>query len=199
MFYWNSSSRNPDDNGMVVAASDNDNKDGRWSRVDSGPLDIRWFGASPTQDATQAIQATLAAAGRGGEVRIPAGAFHVSRPLEIPQGVHLVGTGLLSELHYSGPARTGCLRVSGEPKTISLAISRLNILVLTEEAYGVDLSGMSYSRFDHITVHLRPPPTQRRAARGTFQQADEPNDRSDQVCPVHSRLLQQFFYNKLRV
>ena len=66
MFYWNSSSRNPADNGMVVAASDNDNKDGRWSRVDSGPLDIRWFGASPTQDATQAIQAALAAAGRPG-------------------------------------------------------------------------------------------------------------------------------------
>ncbi len=159
MFYWNSSSRNPDDNGMVVAASDNDNKDGRWSRVDSGPLDIRWFGASPTQDATQAIQAALAAAGRGGEVHIPAGAFHVSRPLEIPQGVHLVGTGLLSELHYSGPAGTGCLRVSGEPKSISLAISRLNILVLTEGAYGVDLSGMSYSRFDHITIHLRQPNT----------------------------------------
>lgn len=157
MFHWNATAMTDDDNGSVVASRET--KMGRWIRVDSRPLDIRWFGANENQDATHAIQAALRAAQRGGEVRIPAGSFHISRPLEIPQGVHLVGTGLLSVLHYSGPAGTGCLRVAGEPKSISLAISRLNILVLKGGAFGVDLSGMSYSRFDHITVHLRQPNT----------------------------------------
>ena len=157
MFHWNASSRTPDDNGLVVAPPEK--QTGRWTRVDSGSLDIRWFGANPTEDATKAIQGALSAAHRGGEVSIPAGTFGISQPLRIPQGVHLSGTGLLSVLNYSGPANTGCLRVDGVPRSISLAISRLNILVQTEGAYGVDLSGMSYSRFDHITVHLRQPNT----------------------------------------
>ena len=157
MFHWNASSSSPDDNGLIVA--NRETRTGRWTRVTSEPLDIRWFGADSTRDATKAIQGALSAVARGGEVRIPAGIFQVSRPLEIPQGVHVVGTGLLSELHYSGLAGTGCLQVAGPPKSISLAISRLNILVLNKGAFGIDLRGMSYSRFDHITVHLRQPNT----------------------------------------
>ncbi len=86
MFHWNASSRTPDDNGLVVAPPEK--QTGRWTRVDSGPLDIRWFGANPTEDATKAIQGALSAAHRGGEVSIPAGTF-----------------GILSLIHISEPTR----------------------------------------------------------------------------------------------
>ena len=159
LFHWNQALATPDNNGSVIASDDAPGKPGRWTRVDSGPVDVRWFGAHVAADATAAIQAALKSCTHGGEVSIPAGAYTISQPLEVPQGVHVRGTGLFTELNYTGPKETGCFRVEGEPASVSLAISRLNILVQTEGSYGVDLQGMSFSRFDHITVHLRKPNT----------------------------------------
>ena len=156
VFYWNSTSRKVDDDGSVVAG---DEPVGRWERAVTGCWDIRAFGATSGRDATAAIQRALDAAAGGGSVYVPRGAFRVSRPLRVPQGVLLHGDGLFSELHYSGPAKSGCLQVAGDAVSSALGVSRINISVLSSGAWGIDLRRISYSRFDHVTIHLRQPQT----------------------------------------
>ena len=156
VFHWNAGSRAPDNDGSVIAS---DSAPGRWHRLPTSGCDIREFGAQAGRDATTAIQRALDAAQGGGSVHVPRGIFPVSQPLRIPQGVCLHGDGLFSELHYHGPAATGCLQVDGTASSSALGVSRLNLSVQTEGAWGVDLRRISYARFDHVTVHLRQPRT----------------------------------------
>ena len=157
LFHWVADALEEPNHGTILKCRLS--KSGRWRRVTAAPLDIRWFGAASIPDATNAIQSALDTAQSGGTVYVPSGKYRVTRPLQIPQGVLLQGDGLFSELHYEGPPKAGCLQVRGEPHTIALGVSRLNLFVHTEAAYGIDLRGMSYSHFDHMTVHLRQPRT----------------------------------------
>jgi hypothetical protein len=67
-----------------------------WRRLHSGPLDIRWFGASPSLvDNSDAILRTFdAAVRRGRAVLVPEGVFRHSRTLTLPEGpFRLTGVG----------------------------------------------------------------------------------------------------------
>jgi hypothetical protein len=154
LFQWIATSDATADDGIVVAGRGNGA--GRWHRVESHPIDVRWFGAAGDgADSTDAIQRALNAAQRGGTVLIPSGAYHVTGPLRIYQGTTLTGDGLLTQLNYAGSANTACLQSATPDRSCSFHVSRVNILVHTEGAWGVDLRGMSFGRFDHMTVHLR--------------------------------------------
>ena len=86
---------------------------------------------------------------------VPAGSYRLKKNLQLPQGIALIGDGLLSILHYDGPAGTGCLQSKEPSKSLAFHVARLNIEVHNEGAFGIDLRGMSYSRFDDLHIHLR--------------------------------------------
>ncbi|MCH2118906.1 MAG: hypothetical protein MK161_14535, partial [Pirellulales bacterium] len=50
---------------------------------------------------------------------------------------------------------TGCLQSKEPSKSLAFHLARLNIEVHNEGAFGIDLRGMSYSRFDDLHIHLR--------------------------------------------
>ncbi len=153
-FHWNAASSTEPDDGIVVVEVGK--KRGRWHRVETDPIDVRWFGAAADgTDATDAMQRALNAAARGGTVRIPSGTYVINQPLRVHQGTAVVGDGLLSLLRYAGPENSGCLQSATPERNCSFHVARLNIEVQSEGAWGVDLRGMSFSRFDHVTVHLR--------------------------------------------
>jgi hypothetical protein len=158
MFAWRGESTAEPDGGIVVRGYGKEK--GRWHRVESDPINVRWFGAKGDgAEATDAIQAALNAAPRGGMVRVPAGVYAISRPLKMHQGTHLTGDGLLSVLQYSGPARTGCLASATPELSCAFHVTGLNLELQTEGSWGVDLRGISFSRFDNMFAHLRVPRT----------------------------------------
>ena len=76
-FYWNSSSAASDDGGLTIASSLQNS--GRWIRIVSTSIDIRWFGASTsgTEAANStAIQNAINAATNGLTVYVPLGTFN---------------------------------------------------------------------------------------------------------------------------
>jgi hypothetical protein len=154
MFHWQKDSLAEPDFGTVVANIDTNH--GRWKRLDSGSVNVRWFGAKGDgSDATLAIQRALNAAKLGGSVYIPSGIYSITKPLKIYQGTALHGDGLFTRLHYSGKENTGCICSATPKQSCSFNFSKLNVEVFTEGAWGFDLRGMSFSRFDHLSVHLR--------------------------------------------
>lgn len=153
-FHWIAGSMATADEGIVIAGTDNDS--GRWHRIEADPINVRWFGAAGDgSDSTDAIQRALNAARKGGTVRIPSGLYAITRPLRLHQGTTLAGDGLFSQLTYSGPATLGCLQSATPELNCPFNVTRLNLEIHTAGAWGVDLRGMSFARFDHLTVHLR--------------------------------------------
>lgn len=73
---WDSTSTDEDDGALTLAVAGVDN--GRWKRVYSGPIDVRWFGADPTgaTDSTDAINNAInALPDYGGTVLFPPGKY----------------------------------------------------------------------------------------------------------------------------
>ena len=157
LFHWDNSSVQRPNNGTVVKGL---SPKGRWLRVFDGDLNVRWFGAKGDgSEATTQIQAALDAASQGGTVRIPVGKYLVTKPLKLSQSTSLIGDGLFSILRYAGPTHTGCVSSKDADKSWAFHLARFNVEVLRENAYGIDLRGMSYSRFDDLHLHLRAPKT----------------------------------------
>jgi hypothetical protein len=155
VFHWQALSQRTPDDGIVVV-NEAQPKTGRWHRLEADPINVRWFGASGDgTDSSSAIQRALDAAKHGGTVRIPSGTYLVSKPLRLHQGTTLAGDGLFSLLKYVGPKETGCLQSATPHLNCPFNLARMNIEVLSESAWGIDLRGMSFGRFDHLTVHLR--------------------------------------------
>jgi hypothetical protein len=158
MFQWVVDSTVDADDGIVVRGFEKEV--GRWHRTERSPVNVRWYGASGDgADSTVAIQGALDAAREGGSVYLPSGIYTVSAPLRIHQGTTLTGDGLLSRLYYSGPKGSACLQSVSPDRSCAFHVARLNIEVYADGAWGVDLRGMSFSRFDHVSVHLRKPQT----------------------------------------
>jgi hypothetical protein len=87
IFYWDASSSTGDDGGTVIVPSSCPwGSQGRWVRIYSGPLNVRWFGAvgDGTTSDTAAIQAALNAAPNAVDVLFPRGSYVVDRTLAVP-------------------------------------------------------------------------------------------------------------------
>lgn len=100
MFVYSPTAVDADNDGTIVTPANNI---GRWFRMFSGPVNVRWFGATGdgVTDDTTSIQAALdsAATGNGATtimgatVFIPAGIYVISS-LTIARGVALIGAGM---------------------------------------------------------------------------------------------------------
>lgn len=83
-FFWDAQSNEPDDGGTVIEAAGTP-ATGRWRRLDSGPISVKWFGAAgdgQTLD-DEPLRAALAAGRAKRPIVLPAGIYIVSRTLDI--------------------------------------------------------------------------------------------------------------------
>ena len=153
VFHWVPDSTAKRDNGIVVRG---EKESGRWHRAENSPVNVKWYGAmGDGTDATDEIQRALDYCSNGGSVYLPSGTYVISQPLRMHQGTSLHGDGLLTLLQYNGPARSGCLQSATPDVSCAFEVSRVNLEVLVEHAWAIDLRGMSFSRFDHTFMHLR--------------------------------------------
>ncbi|MBV9249100.1 MAG: hypothetical protein JO227_07660, partial [Acetobacteraceae bacterium] len=88
LFYWDASSSSGDDGGTIIVPTGSTT--GRWKRIYTGPLDIRWFGASTSAaDNEASIELAIKAAGTpGAAILIPAGTYNLTS-LTVPANVAL--------------------------------------------------------------------------------------------------------------
>lgn len=114
-FYWSAASTATDDGGTIIKATAVTT--GRWLRVLSGSLSVKWFGAKgdgATNDSDAFHAAiTIVAANGGGQVDCPCGRgerYAVNLVIANQRGVHLNGTGWTKQ-SYSGGTEViyGCL------------------------------------------------------------------------------------------
>ncbi|MBA62854.1 MAG: hypothetical protein CMJ76_10870 [Planctomycetaceae bacterium] len=153
-FHWVAGDKSTADNGLVFRSATD--APGRWHRIGSGYYDVREFGVfSASGDVTNQLQRALDACRKGGSVYIPAGHYTVSDPLMVHQSTSIIGDGLFTEIHYYGQEGTACWNAAQRSPAISLSFRSLNTLVYHENTYAFRLTGMSYSRFDLLFVHLR--------------------------------------------
>lgn len=157
-FYWDVNSKLDVDQGHVFQSTHEIS--GRWRRLPSANIDVRHFGALPSSgDVSNQLQKALNACESGGTIHIPAGHYTITRPLMVHQGTTVRGDGLLTEIHYSGPKGSSCWNAAQRSPATSMSFYGLNTLVLNEHTSAFRLTGMSYSRFDLLFVHLRVPNT----------------------------------------
>lgn len=88
-FYYDASASDTDNTGTVIAPTAGA---GRWKRIYSGAVNVKWFGAKGdgVADDTASIVAAIAAAK---DVYIPIGTYKVSSTITIPDNGSIVGDG----------------------------------------------------------------------------------------------------------
>lgn len=113
VFYWDAASVVADDGGTIIQVTGVST--GRWVRVFSGALNVRWFGAASSTIAarTAGIKAALlAAAGASKQaVYFPPGTYDVNDELVVPDGTTVSGDGWSSQVRQN--TREKNLFVSG--------------------------------------------------------------------------------------
>jgi hypothetical protein len=95
-FFWDASSATGDNDGTIIVPTGGT---GRWVRLYSGPINVRWFGATGLNvvDDAAKINAAITYAGStgGGTVLVPRGMYRLDTPLQMfSAGVRLVGEGI---------------------------------------------------------------------------------------------------------
>ena len=153
-FYWDEHSKEDPDNGLVIRSKDS--ATGRWRRIVSDRFNAKWFGVIPASgDVTIQLQRALDACRHGGSLHIPSGDYIISQPLLVHQGSSISGDGLMTAIHYHGPAKTACWNAASRSPATAMVFRGFNTLVHNEQTYAIRLTGMSYSRFDNLFIHLR--------------------------------------------
>jgi hypothetical protein len=87
LFYWESGVTTGDDGGTIIVPTPS--PAGRWRRICSGPLDVRWFGAqgNGSTDDSVAFTKAAAAAGSAGCILLSGGTYKLAQPLTLSCGV----------------------------------------------------------------------------------------------------------------
>jgi hypothetical protein len=86
MFLWNATSTLTDNDGTIVRPNDvAAASPGRWIRLYSGPVNVRWFGGGLGlgSDVTRIMSALAMLTATGGELFFPAGTYATSSPIDI--------------------------------------------------------------------------------------------------------------------
>jgi len=108
-FYWDASATENDNGGTIIVPVSNP-PTGRWKRIYSAPLNVRWFGAkgdvATDNAAFQAAVAAVLSNPLGGTLYIPAGTYELTRPLEVgtlaPKCLRIYGDGRATTLNFMG-------------------------------------------------------------------------------------------------
>lgn len=102
LFRWNPTSTRATNSGTIF--NSNYTSNGRWERIYSSPLNVKWFGAKGTNqgDDTEAIQNAIESVftgayintishTQGGKLFIPAGIYPISNTIVVNRPVHIEG------------------------------------------------------------------------------------------------------------
>lgn len=118
-FYYDAGASDTDNAGTVIAPNAGS---GRWKRIYSGAVNVKWFGAKGdgTTDDTAAINASIAASK---DILVPPGTYKVSSTITIPDNGSIIGEGraqsviladsISGSTIYNGSSFTTGQRVSG--------------------------------------------------------------------------------------
>lgn len=125
-FYYDSGSAAADDGALTIAPTVGS---GRFKRIYSGPLDVRWFGAvgdGVTDDTTACQAAHTAAAINGATVFYPEGTFKITSTLTHSYHSAVRGVGHASILSFSGTGPAiSCVTPSGQATEIQVDSIRI--------------------------------------------------------------------------
>ncbi|QJD96391.1 hypothetical protein HH214_11195 [Mucilaginibacter robiniae] len=164
VFYWDANS-SINDNGGTVIQVNSFNGNGRWRRLYSGNINVRWFGAfgtgqnGPVTDDIDAFErATLWMAQTGGVLFIPAGWYTFSRTWNLRPGTYVgeTGTILFSSDNFCqavlggnyNSAPNNCYNTATDD-CYKLAV------VSTDNDYINDGQGWPVYKFSDISIHCR--------------------------------------------
>jgi pectate lyase-like protein len=166
VFRWDALSTLPDDGGLTIIPNGSTTQ-GRWRRVTSGPVDIRWFGASPDASSSQnsgSIQKAIdSLPGSGGTVLFPAGVYRVANAIRVLRNkVSLIGEGAGATTLLADTALWAVVQV-GDAATDKLAmycsIERMSFDrdegTIPRGAVGIYWDHFSYGeeRLTHVNRH----------------------------------------------
>lgn len=123
-FYWDASSSDTDNSGTIIAL--NIGGIGRWKRIYSNTINVKWFGAKGdgSTDDTLAIQAAINLAGlintTTSTIYFSGGDYLITSTINIPGGVRLKGdgnsgNGLWSVIRHAAPNGVNCLEMTATP------------------------------------------------------------------------------------
>lgn len=168
-FYWSAASTATDNGGSIIKATAVTT--GRWLRVLSGSLSVKWFGAkgdgaTNDSDAFHAAIAVVAANG-GGQVDVPFGRgerYAVNITIADKRGIHLSGTSLVKQNPRTTTfTLTDCLVASdiakpiitigddigtnGDNQTSGIILSNIAFSGQGTAAIGLRLKGGAYRNF----------------------------------------------------
>ena len=160
LFYWDNTSMEADNGGTIVRPTAIAvGSPGRWTRIFTGALNVRWFGATGAgaADDQPAIQAAINyVAGRGGgTVYIPPGVYRVNSAIQINgSGVRLVGDNRANTfikksgadattILFGGVQRCELSHVRIEPLVVGAQTSGAAVRFSTSGANGILLSNLS--------------------------------------------------------
>ena len=109
LFYWDSTSTETDNGGTIIQA--NGVTTGRWKRVYSGAVNVKWFGAKSNNigDNSSQIQKTIdyVASTGGSSVYFPSGFYRIEKSLILDTGIYgngisIFGDGRNSQINQVG-------------------------------------------------------------------------------------------------
>lgn len=157
-FWWNSTSTVADNGGTIIAPTGVST--GRWYRIFSGAINVRWFGAvgDGVTDDTAAVQAaftycnaiTLAPC-----VYVPAGNYLCSANITCSPQVGISGDGWHnSEIRFTGASVTLGINVQGNNSTYPFGSTFKDIYVqgVSGAITGITLYGLNHPRLERVWV-----------------------------------------------
>lgn len=158
LFVWNSTSTVADNGGTIIAPTGVST--GRWYRIFSGAINVRWFGAvgDGVTDDTAAVQAaftycnaiTLAPC-----VYVPAGNYLCSANITCSPQVGIFGDGWNnSEIRFTGASVTLGINVQGNNSTYPYGSTFKDIYVqgVSSAVTGITLFGLNHPRLERVQV-----------------------------------------------
>jgi hypothetical protein len=168
-FVWRSASQAADDGGCVVAPQGSGS--GRWHRLYSGAVDVRWFGARGDGRADD-VDPLQRAIDHHADVHLPAGVYRLSRPLDLTErwGRRLSGAGQTADVASPGGFEQGRMSLAStllldfdDAPVLRLAGSGHNIERLclmaksrqprgAEKSYGIEINNVSRSRLTDLRI-----------------------------------------------
>src|SRR5262249_31521064 len=170
VFFWDPSTTVGENYGTIIVPTSSPR--GRWRRIYSGPLDVRYFGAKGQGNPAQtdqvnnnlAIAATVAQG--GGDVYVPPGAYMTTGPIVINvPSVRLVGAGTATRIIASGSFNTieisntrfvevSNLWLDDSSKPAGKAIQAIGVgnLLLADLIVVGPCDGLHLHNFNHVDV-----------------------------------------------
>lgn len=157
LFEYNPTSVQSDNDGTIIRPA---NGIGRWHRLFSGPVNVKWFGAkgdglvndtASVQNANNALGGINGSSGNGGLIFAPAGNYSVTT-VAISPHVGIIGDGTQTTRFTS--TFSGYVFVCGNDVAPSYgtSISNLSIILASDNTHGINLAATFQAQVQNVYI-----------------------------------------------